>query len=192
MKKFKLLLLLIFLLPCFSNGQKRDDLERRISRLEKIIDTLKLQFSWHNKSYDHSSIETNRYRSQLALMLNRNFTYAAGFYEGDADTKDGKGYQRVFYFNGYLSVDQQNKSLQYNQSEYLKTVRQNLIVIRNLIVGEQSEPIKYSDEYTFYPNRLIINYYDNVSGGEPIISADTDMKSLKVRINGVMQEVGWE
>jgi hypothetical protein len=74
----------------------------------------------------------------------------------------------------------------------LKSVRQNLKAIRDVVVGQQTEPVKYGDYWTSYPNRLIINYYDNSEGGEPLITADTQTKSLKVRINGVLQEVGWE
>ena len=72
-------------------------------------------------------------------------------------------------------------------SLHLKTIRQNLNGIKEIIIGSNTEPIKYSDDYTVFPNRVIINYYDNSAGGEPLITADTDLKTLKVRLNGFMQ-----
>ncbi len=196
MARISLLFLLYFGLHSISNAQKSDGLEWRVKRLEKSLDSLKAQhrsdMQFHNQVYNHAEIETNTIRSRLALELNRNFTYFGYLYEGEADTKRGEGYQRSFYFNGYHAASSQSQSLQLDRAGYLKTVRQNLKAIKTVVVGEQTEPIKISETWTSYPNRLIIMYYDNSEGGEPLIIADTQTNSLKVRIDGILQEIGWE
>jgi hypothetical protein len=175
-----------------SNAQKNDDLQKKVKQLESRIAFLESRFNAHTRVYDHNEFDMSVLRSRLALGLNRNFTYSGSFYETEADTMDGKGYQRIIHFEGHRSVADQNQSLSSDQSSYLKIVRQNLNAIKNIVIGEQTEPTKISEDYTVYPYRLIINYYDNVAGGEPIITADTKSNSLKVRINGVLQEIGWE
>jgi hypothetical protein len=192
MLRIILLLSLFFFLPTASMAQKNDQMENRLKKLEKTLDSLKFQVHLHEQIYDHSEIEISSLRAQLALQLNRNFTYFGFLNEGEADKKNGKGYQRQFYFNGYHSESSQNQALQSDRAAYLKSVRQNLIGIKDVIVGTQTEPVKYGEDWTTYPNRLVINYYDNSSGNEALITADTQTNSLKVRINGVLQEVGWE
>ena len=176
------------------NNLKRSNLEAKqaLKDLSKRLDSIKQQLLVHFRVYDHSSIEISSFRSQLALRLNRNFTYSANFFEGETVEKGNGNFQRVFYFNGHRSAAAQNEALSGSQAEQLKVIRQNLSVVRDIVLGDQLDSIKYSDEFVVYPNQLIINYYDNVSGGEPIITADTNIKSLKVRINGLLQEVGWD
>jgi|GEM_PF-3208840 hypothetical protein len=192
MKKYISFFSIVIVLVSTSFSQKKEDLEKRVKSLEKTVDSLRLQLKFHNVVYIHSDIELNKIRSRLALEINRNFTYGAYFYEGESDSKGEYSSQRVFYFNGYRSVTEHNRLLENNQSGHLKNIRQNLILIRDIVLNGQSEPIKYSDDHISYPNHLIINYYDNASGGEPFITADSETKSLKVRINGILQEVGWE
>ena len=189
-----IVLILIFLQsPSLSFPQKFEDLEKRARRLERTVDSLKKELAVRTYYIlsDHAAIQTNTMCSRLALELNRNFTYFGYLQEAQPDSMDGKGYQRIFYFNGYHTRSSHNQSLEADQAGYLKTVRQNLKGIKDIVVGLLVQPVKYESGWTYFPNRLIINYYDNSEADEPLISADTHTNSIKVRINGVLQEVGW-
>lgn len=183
---------LILLSVSLGSSQKKETLEQKVMRLEKSLDSLRNVTRFHTYIYNHNDIEESKYNSLLALRLNRNFTYSAHFYEGQADTKDGKGYQRIFYFIGYRLAEDTRKRIANDKSAFLSSIRGNLKEIRSIVVGDNISPPDQTAEYKIYPNRLVITYYDNAGSSEELIIADTYLNSLKVRIDGVMQEVGWE
>lgn len=191
-KNIKCLLFILFSSSALTFGQTIQSLERRLLYLEQSLDSLKTQVEFHEQLYYHPYLELNKIRSELALGINRNFIYFATFYETESDTKNSTGYQRVFVFYGYNSESYQNQSLYNDQAGYIKTVRQNLNGIKKIIIGKQTTKVELSENYIIYPNRVIINIFDNSTGSEPTIVADTDPSSLKIRINGILQEVGWE
>ena len=174
------------------NAQKKQDLDSRVSRLEKTIDSLGAQLRFSYVRYGDSDIEISGIRARLALEMNRNFVYFATVNEGDTDSKDGRGCQRVFRFYGYHSASYFADRYGDDRAGWLRLVRQHIKIITQIIQGGRSELLHDSEGYTYYPHRVIITFLDNSKPDEVLIEADSHLKSLKVRIEGILQEVGWD
>lgn len=188
MLKNAFLLALLFFVCLTLNSQvlnqdnKLLELEERISKLEKEN---KDQGEFLN--YLYSNVEILTYRTVLSLTLNRNFTYNATIVEGENITlPDGK-LKKVYMFSGFRSFKNFDNDLNLNRTLQLQIIRGNLQAIKNTVVDY--DPFNYEGKPK---NKLLIYYYDNSEGDSPYIIADTELNSLKVRINGIMTEVGWE
>ncbi len=163
-----------------STAQLRDNYQE-IQELKQKIDELESQVLFQGFYGKY-----NYYCSQLALILNRNFTYFGYLHFIDTEEMSDGKYKVIYQFSGYQSIDDFNNRLK-NHSNFISAIRENLISIRRIIVD--------NDEFWNegkHRNRLIIKYFDNNGASEPFITADTELNSLKVRINGVLTEVGWE
>ena len=191
MKLAYLIALVLLVIPATSTGQKKSDVDPRVSRLEKTIDSLRSQLRFHNMLYQHSEIEISGIRARLALEMNRNFVYFASVFEDDADFKDGKGYQRVFRFHGYHSASHFADQYRNDRAGWLRLVRNHVKSITDIIQGGQTESIQY-EEYTTFPHRVVIVFLDNSKADEVLIESDSHLKSLKVRLDGILQDVGWD
>lgn len=162
----------------------------RFQELESRVTELESKLEDQNSLVRLLSIEAflNGYRTILSLSLNRNFTYFGYLNKGESIKNSDDTEREVFYFSGYQSLEEHNNSIMNNRSQALEIIRGNLKTIRNIIVdndcyGYDGKP----------KNQLIIEYYDNgTSSRTPHIVADIDKNSLKVRINGVLTEIGWE
>jgi len=182
-----------------SLAQKKVSIEQRVSNLERTVDSLSLELRYHtqvihhNDIENHNDIELAKMTSLLALELNRNFTYFGNLFEARPEKKRTRSSQRVFYFYGYHSLSDTKLSLERDKSSFLRAIRTNLKTIRYIVVGQQTEPdTSVVDGWIVYPNRLIIKYYDNNGSSDELIIADTEDNSIKVRIDGVLQEIGWQ
>jgi hypothetical protein len=71
MIRISLLIFFFLYSPSILNAQKTEELEKKVKRLEKMVDSLKNQIKFqmriHNEIYNHSEIETTL--SDLALPL---------------------------------------------------------------------------------------------------------------------------
>lgn len=174
-------------------GQKSKSVESIARNLEKRVDSLQALVSNHNYFYEHRDIELNKFRSRLALEINRNYIFYGNVYELDSDLQPGKSYQRVFRFVAYISEGDFKRRLTSDKSAALKVVRDYCHLITDIIKdGKQEFQDTTSSSFIFYPNRVKIVYLDNSSADETIIEADSHLKSIRVRIDGLMQEIGWE
>ncbi len=162
----------------------------RFQELESRVTELESKLEDQNSLVRLLSIEAflNGYRTILSLSLNRNFTYFGYLNKGES-IKNSDGTEReVYYFTGYHSLEAHNNLIEADRGSRLDVIRGNMRTIRNIIVD--------NDFYGYdgkSKNQLIIEYYDNVSSSNtPHIVGDIDKNSLKVRINGVLTEIGWE
>lgn len=181
MKKLFLLVLTV-LIPLFiqESLSQIDNNKQEIQELRQRIDELESKFAFQGFYGKY-----NFYSSQLAISLNRNFTYFGYLdFVNSEEMSDGKT-KATYQFSGYQSIEGFNSNMR--NSNYINVIRGNLMSIRRVIVD--NDEFWSADRHR---NHLIIKYYDNAGNSEPFIVADTDLNSLKVRINGVLTEVGWE
>lgn len=188
---FKKMIFLIAILSSISvNCQKKIPIEQRVQNLERQVDSLSNIVRINNFILNSVNLEQTKLTATLALGLNRNFTFSAIFYEGKPVINE-KYYQRNYYFIGQKLGSDFNTLTDQNPSRQFEIVRNNLRKIKDLIVGEQED---YTNDkgYRILKPRVYISYVDNSGSSDELIVADTYSNSLKVRVKGILQEIGWE
>lgn len=170
--------------------QKRETLEQRVFRLEKTVDSLSNIVRIDNYILSSVNLGQTKLTAVLSLGLNRNFTYSATFYEGKPVINESY-YQRNYYFVGSKLGSEFNSLTDENPSRQFEIIRSNLKRIKDIVVGEQQD---YTNEKGFkvLKPRVYITYIDNSGNSDELIVADTYSNSLKVRVKGILQEIGWD
>lgn len=157
-------IIILFFLSTLMFAQTIQDLEKRLTELEEKVRVQQSLLEFYEFNIEDLYLQTN-----LALRLNRDFTYWGSLFFSFVDSS--------YHFTGYSSEEQFNSSFKRDSLKTIQQIRANINEIK----------IEIEKVYS-YP--LIISYWDHKHPQQAFILGDKN--SLKVRIDNVLTEVGWK